>query len=212
MHTESKGSKTSGNVIGEIPGETDKLVLIGAHLDSWDLGTGAVDDGAGVGIVLGAAKSILDLNQRPKNTIRVVLFGSEEVGLVGAKAYAKKHSDNLKNHIVAAESDFGAAKIWRFDTLFSKTSLSFAKKIQKQLKSLKIKRGDNKAYGGPDLQPLRKQGVPVVTLKQNGWDYFDLHHTADDTFDKIRPADIAQNVAAYSVFTWMTANTDQSFR
>ena len=212
LQVKAKNKKVSGNVIGEIPGESKKLVIAGAHLDSWDLGTGAVDDGAGVGIVMGAAKMVLNLNQTPKHTIRIVLFGSEEVGLVGAKAYAKSHKEELKHHLVAAESDFGAGKIWKFDTLFSKSALPFAARIQKVLKPLGIKKGDNKAYGGPDLNPLKEQGVPVVTLKQNGWDYFDLHHTEDDTFDKINKDDVAQNVAAYSAFLWMTANTDEDFR
>jgi Iap family predicted aminopeptidase len=212
INVRSKGKRVSGNVIGEIPGTTNKLVLAGAHLDSWDLGTGAVDDGAGVGIVLGAAKIILDQNIKPKHTIRIVLFGSEEVGLIGAKAYAKKHSDDLKNHLVAAESDFGAGEIWKLDTKFYKQALPLARKIQKSLKSIGVSKGNNEAYGGPDLIPMRDLGVPVVTLKQNGWDYFDLHHTEDDTFDKIKPENIAQNVAAYSVFLWMTSNSSVEFR
>jgi len=212
IRVKSKGSLKSGNVIGEIPGQTDKFVVAGAHLDSWDLGTGAVDDGAGVGIVLGAAKTIVKQNLRPKHTIRIILFGSEEVGLVGAKAYAKKHKAELPKHIVASESDFGAGKIWKLDTRFSDSSLSEAKSLFKVLKPLGIKRGNNKAYGGPDLIPMRDLGVPVVTLKQNGWDYFDLHHTEDDTFDKIKPEDIAQNVAAYSAYLWMSSNTESDFR
>jgi len=184
MQVRSKGDLESGNVIGEIPGETDQIVLAGAHLDSWDLGTGAVDDGAGVGIVLGAAKILLDHKVKPKHTIRIVLFGSEEVGLVGAKAYVELHKSNLKNHLVAAESDFGAGRVWKIDTSFSDQGMRFAKALRSALKPLKISKGHNQAYGGPDLTPMKKFGVPVVTLKQNGWDYFDLHHTEDDTFDK----------------------------
>jgi len=212
IDVETKGKRQSGNVIGEIPGRTDEIVIIGGHLDSWDLGTGAVDDGAGIGITVGAAKLILDMNQKPHRTIRVVMFGAEEVGLVGAKAYAKQHKLEIDKHIVGAESDFGAGKIWSFETRFDNSKLSMAQEMHKVLEPLGIALGGNKASGGPDMGPLRTMGMPVVTLKQNGWDYFDLHHTPDDTFDKINPADIAQNVAAYSAFVWMAANLNGHFR
>ena len=212
LEVESLGRRLSGNVIGEIPGKTDEIVIIGGHLDSWDLGTGAVDDGAGIGITLGAAKMILDLKRKPQRTIRVVMFGSEEVGLVGAKAYAETHKAELDKHVIGAESDFGGGKIWRFDTRFDEDKLHFAAAIQAVLGPLGIAPGDNSASGGPDMGPMRALGMPVATLKQNGWDYFDLHHTANDTFDKIKPEDIAQNVAAYAAFAWMTANLDGHFR
>lgn len=212
LEVESLGPRQSGNVIGEIPGETDEIVIIGGHLDSWDLGTGAVDDGAGIGITLGAAKMILDLKRKPQRTIRVVMFGSEEVGLVGAKAYAEAYKTELDKHVIGAESDFGGGKIWRFDTRFGKDKLHFAAAIQAVLGPLGIALGDNSASGGPDMGPMRALGMPVATLKQNGWDYFDLHHTANDTFDKIKPEDIAQNVAAYAAFAWMAANLDGHFR
>jgi len=212
LHVEAKGKVESGNVIAEIPGLTDEIVLIGAHLDSWDLGTGAIDDGAGIGITVGAAKLIMDLNKVPKRTIRVVMFGSEEVGLVGARAYAEKYKSSLHKHIVGAESDFGAGRIWKFDTNFAPEKLYLADAIHKILEPLGIGRGDNNASGGPDIGPIRELGVPAVTLKQNGWDYFDYHHTADDTLDKIDPSDMAQNVAAYAAFTWIVANLDDDFR
>ena len=212
IDVQSYGKSQSGNVIAEIPGVTDEIVIIGAHLDSWDLGTGAVDDGAGIGITVGAAKLILDMNKKPRRTIRVVMFGAEEVGLVGAIAYAKKHANELDRHVVGAESDFGAGKVWRFDTNFAESKLYKAKEIHKVLEPLGIALGSNNASGGPDMGPLRMLGMPVVTLKQNGWDYFDLHHTPNDTFDKINSEDIAQNVAAYSAFIWMTANMSGDFR
>lgn len=208
----SPGERQSGNVIGEIPGMTDEVVIIGGHLDSWDLGTGAVDDGAGIGITVGAAKMIMDMGKTPKRTIRVVMFGAEEVGLVGARAYAERYKDQIPKHIVGAESDFGAGKIWRFETNFDESKLSIGREMQKVLEPLGIAMGDNNATGGPDMGPLRALGMPVVTLKQNGWDYFDLHHTPDDTLDKIRPENIAQNVAAYAAFVWMAANIEENFR
>lgn len=209
---DNKGDVESGNVIAEIPGQTDDIILLGAHLDSWDLGTGAVDDGAGVGIIVGAAAEILKLGVKPLRTIRIVLYGSEEVGIIGAKAYVKAHNDELKKHIIATESDFGAAKVWRFDTKFPKDKVKLGDDIQKLLEPLGIARGHNDASGGPDIYPLQEAGVPTVRLKQNGWDYFDLHHTANDTLDKIKPDDIAQNVAAYAVMTWLFANIKEQFR
>ena len=205
----------SGNVIAEIPGTAvpDEIVLVGAHLDSWDLGTGAIDDGAGVGIVIGAAKLLLDvLPQAPRRTIRIVLFGSEEVGLVGAQAYAEQHAGELHNHVIATESDFGAGEIWRFDTGVADEKVPLAVAIGELLQPLGIEAGTNTATGGPDMKYLREAGVPVVGLKQNGWDYFDLHHTPDDTLDKIAPAALKQNIAAYAAFLYLAAEIEADFR
>jgi len=205
----------SGNVIGEIVGgeRPREIVLAGAHLDSWDLGTGAVDDGAGVGIVVAAARLLIEhLPRPPKRTIRIVLFGSEEVGLVGAKAYAERYAAELPRHVVAAESDFGAGEIWRFDTRVGEAGLPLAAEIGAVLEPLGIGPGNNRASGGPDLTFLREAGVPVVGLLQDGDDYFDLHHTADDTLDKIVPDKLAQNVAAYAAFLYLAAEADADFR
>ncbi len=205
----------SGNVIGEIVGREspDEIVLVGAHLDSWDLGTGAVDDGAGVGIVVAAAKVLMDeLPAAPRRTVRVVLFGSEEVGYYGAKAYSRQYEDALASHIVAAESDFGSGDIWRFDTRVGEDKLPRARAIGEVLAPLGIEPGNNKARGGPDLRYLREAGVPIVNLLQDGRDYFDLHHTPNDTFDKIAPDALDQNVAAYAAFLYLAAESDLEFR
>lgn len=205
----------SGNVIAEIVGREapDEIVLVGAHLDSWDQGTGAVDDGAGVGIVVAAAHILLEnLERPPRRTIRVVLFGSEEVGLVGARAYAEAYADALPEHIVATESDFGAGDIWRFDTRFADDKLQAGLAIAEVLAPLGIEAGTNNAYGGPDIKYVREAGVPVVTLMQDGSDYFDLHHTPNDTLDKIAPGDLDQNVAAYAAFLYLAAESRLSFR
>ncbi len=208
LGAESLGEADSGNVIAEIPGQTDEIVVIGAHLDSWDLGTGAIDDGAGVGITSATAKLILDRGKKPKRTIRLVLFGSEEVGLIGAKAYAKKHESQLGKHFVATESDFGAARIWRFDSRFDEKYLYKAEELFEVIRPLGITRGTNRAYGGPDITPLREKGVATITLMQNGWDYFDLHHTSNDTVDKIKKEDMRQNLATWASMVWMLANID----
>ena len=205
----------SGNVVAEIPGSEapEEIVLVGAHLDSWDLGTGAVDDGAGVGIVVGASKLILDhLPRNPRRTIRIVLFGAEEVGLIGAKAYADRHADEIANHIVGTESDFGAGKIYQLQTRFAEEKLPIAAEIREVLHPLGIGPGNNRASGGPDMFFVRQAGMPVVSLRQNGWDYFDLHHTPNDTLDKIDPANIQQNVATYAAFLYLVAEMEAHFR
>ncbi|MEM9234797.1 MAG: peptidase M28 family protein, partial [Pseudomonadota bacterium] len=111
-----------------------------------------------------------------------------------------------------AESDFGAGRIYQFQTRYGESQQDKGDEMARVLEPLGIARGNNQASGGPDMTPLRVAGVPVTTLKQNGWDYFDLHHTPDDTLDKISPEDIAQNVAAYAAFTWMSANMPGPFR
>jgi Zn-dependent M28 family amino/carboxypeptidase len=155
---------------------------------------------------------IAALPVRPRRTVRVVLFGAEEVGLVGAKAYAEQHAEALDRHVIAAESDFGAGRIWRFDTAVGPGALATTAAIRDVLHPLGIGPGSNAARGGPDLKYLREAGVPVVGLIQNGWDYFDLHHTPDDTLDKIDPAALAQNVAAYAAFLYLAAEVETDFR
>ncbi len=214
IQVETKLKAQSGNVIAEVVGRErpEEIVLIGCHLDSWDLGTGAVDDGAGCGIVVAAAHLIMSLDEAPRRTIRVVLYGAEEVGLLGGHAYAKRHANEMDRHILAAESDFGADKIWRFETRFGDGALPYARAIQEILEPLGIAPGNNLAYGGPDISMLPKLGVPVVTPRQDGWDYFDLHHTPDDTFDKIDPSKLNQNIATYAAFAYLAAEMDWDFR
>jgi len=215
LDVETRESSPSGNVIAEVPGRgalADEIILLGCHLDSWDLGTGAIDDGAGCGIVVGAAKLIMDMPERTKRTIRVVLYGAEEVGLLGGNAYAEQHADELDKHVLASESDFGAGRIWRFQTKFGDGALPYAAALQASLAPLGVGPHDNNARGGPDISVLGRAGVPVVTPQQNGLDYFDLHHTPDDTFDKIVPEDFRQNVATYARFVWLASETGWDFR
>lgn len=208
------GTATSANVIGEITGRErpEEVVIIGAHLDSWDLGTGALDDGAGVGITMEAARLIGQLDQHPRRTIRVVLYANEESGLYGARAYAEQHENDLENHIIGAESDFGADLIYAFLARVDPASQPVIDAISEQLAPLGIAYAGTQAYGGPDLSPMRERGMPVATLAQDGTDYFDYHHTADDTLDKIDPKKLQQNVAAYAVFAYLAAETPVQFR
>ena len=211
-----RGEVVSGNVIAEITGSEapDEIVIIGAHLDSWDTATGALDDGAGVGIVTAAAKLIMDSGQRPRRTIRVVLFGSEEVGLVGARAYANARLEDgtVDNHVIGSESDFGAREVWRLSSNVADHAVPFFDQMQVEMQHLGVIRGGNESGGGPDMIPLAFLGVPMARLDQNGEDYFEFHHTPNDTFDKIVPEEMAQNVAAWAMFTWLVADTDLDFR
>ncbi len=210
----SVGSVVSGNVIGDIVGseKPEEIILIGGHLDSWDLGTGAVDDGAGVGITYGAVQVLKDLNLKPKRTIRLVAFGSEEIGLLGAFAYAEKHKDNLKNHVLASESDFGAGKVYALRTTVQGEARGALEDIQKSLAHLGVKMEAGDTSGGPDIIPMRRAGVPAIRLQQDGYDYFDLHHTPDDTLDKVNKEDVAQNVAAWATMIWMASEADVDYR
>ncbi len=204
---------TSYNVIGEITGseKPEEYVLIGGHLDSWDLGTGALDDGAGIAITTAAAELISRLPERPKRSIRVIMWANEEQGLVGARAYAEMYKDKLANIITGAESDFGAGRIWRIDSRVKPEALSVAKDIAKVMEPLGIKYGNNRAGGGPDLIPLRQLGVSVFSLRQDGTDYFDYHHTPDDTLDKIEKEALDQNTAAYVVLAYLAAQMNGDF-
>ncbi|MEM1402695.1 MAG: M20/M25/M40 family metallo-hydrolase [Pseudomonadota bacterium] len=209
------GDVKSGNVILELKGRErpDEIVLIGGHLDSWDLGTGAIDDGAGVAITTAAAALIAELPQRPRRTIRVVMFGAEEVGLLGARAYAAAHADEAARHVLATESDFGAGPVWQLVSNVNPEANAAIDAVGRLIAQLNIVRGgSNEPGGGPDIIPLVGLGVPTVRLNQDGTDYFDLHHTPDDTLDKIDPESLAQNVAAYAALAWLVAELDVDFR
>lgn len=205
-------SVQSGNVIGEIPGRSDEVIVIGGHLDSWDHGTGAVDDAAGIAITVAAAKLIDELPGRPQRTIRVIMWGAEEVGLLGARAYAEAYADELDKHILASESDFGAGPVWQFRSGFGEESLPKAKVYQKALRRIGIGPGDNNAVGGPDVIPLREKGVPAFRLRQDGRDYFDLHHTQEDTIDKVDPEALKQNVAAWAATVYIASELEGDYR
>lgn len=206
------GMAPSGNVVGEIPGRTDEVILLGAHLDSWDLGTGAIDDGAGIGVIAAAAKLVDEMPGKPKRTIRVVFFGSEESSPNGGKTYVEHHKDEIDRHVVTAESDFGADRIWRVEANVAPEKKPLVDAIAAALSPLGVIRGDGKAHGGADISDAVEAGVPVFDLNQDGMRYFDLHHTADDTFDKIDPEQLAQNVAVWAAFVWLSSEMNGDFR
>jgi carboxypeptidase Q len=191
------GPRQSGNVVAEVKGSDPDagVVLVGGHLDSWDLGTGAFDNAAGVAIIAAAAKRVMEAG-RPRRTIRVVWFGAEEVGGAGSDAYRAAHKD--EKIVFVAESDFGADRIWRMDASFAPANAALASRVEALLAPLGISRGTQTATAGADLGDWVKAGVAAIDLQQDGTRYFDYHHTSDDTLDKVDPAQLRQNVAAWT--------------
>lgn len=203
------GLQTSGNVIAEVEGSDPSagIVVAACHLDSWDLGTGAIDDASGCAIIATAAQRVAALGQ-PRRTIRILFAGAEEVGVWGGRDYGGRHAAD--NHAVALESDFGADRVWRLDFRFPDGAAAVADRIAAALAPLGIARSTNVAGGGADIGALAQAGVPLVDLQQDGSRYFDLHHTPEDTFDKIDPVQIAQNVAAWTATLGILATAPEA--
>ncbi|HKS58372.1 MAG TPA: M20/M25/M40 family metallo-hydrolase [Steroidobacteraceae bacterium] len=206
-------SSWSANVIGEIPGSdrANEIVLLGAHLDSWDLGQGAIDDGAGVAIVMEAARLIGRLERKPSRTVRVVLFANEEFGLSGANEYARLVGDEATRHVLAAEADIGAGAVWRVQSAVAPAAVPAVDAIREVLKPLALEAGGNDAHGGSDLGPLRALGVPILDLSQDATTYFDNHHTVNDTLSLVDGKTLNQVVAAYAVAAYMAASKSGDF-
>jgi len=212
----------SQNVIAEVRGRErpQEVVLLGAHLDSWDQGTGAIDDGAGTAIVTAAGKLIRDLPHRPRRTVRVVLFGSEEVaqptppgGTFGGHAYATNHQTELSQHVLAGESDLGTDRIYSFALPVATTPAEFAKTVLRVLTPIGVLASEHPPEDvGADVGPVVEAGVPAFQLSQDAMHYFDIHHTPDDTLDKVDRAQLDQNVAAWAALVWLAADGDVEFR
>ena len=207
MNPRQIGQTESGNVVGEIVGRNPSLppVLLACHIDSWWNAPGAFDDGAGCGIIIAAARHVAS-SGRPLRTIRVLLAGAEETGLWGSKAYSAAHIN--EPIAVGIESDFGADRIWRFDSNFRETNPALHKKIAAAVARFGVSAGSDVATGGADLNIVRDQKGALVDLQQDGTRYFDLHHTPDDTLDKIDIAQLRQNVAVWTQVVGILANED----
>ncbi len=203
--------RTSANVLAEVLGreKPDEVVLLAAHLDSWDLGTGALDNGAGCAIIAAAAQLIGQLPQPPRRTVRVLLTANEEFGLSGARAYAEKYQAELGSHVAALESDFGAGRLWALRSLVKEDKVPLARAWAELLAPLGIVYRDNSARGGADLGALAAAHIPLFDLRQDGTAYFDYHHTANDTLDKVVPAELQQNVAGYAVLAYLLAENPE---
>ncbi|RHW76930.1 M20/M25/M40 family metallo-hydrolase [Colwellia sp. RSH04] len=206
---------TSANVIGEITGSElpNDIVAIGAHLDSWDVGTGALDDGIGVAMVMASAHHIAQLPKRPKRTIRVILFAAEEIGLLGAKQYMKLRNGKVNDHIIGAEWDFGTGRIYKMTPGVGASSLNVVRELAQYLTPLGVALSDsNDGKGQSDLSLLTKAGMPAMNFSADGTDYFDYHHTENDTLDKVDVEDLKQNTAVYTMFAYFSAQVTTDFR
>ena len=214
-----KPDAESANVIGELRGRErpDEIVVIGAHIDSWDVGQGAHDDGAGCVAVMQALRTLRTLGLTPRRTIRVVLFTNEENGLAGAGAYAEAHAAEIGEHVMALEMDSGGfAPIGlgfhdgvvgertpeqqaRHDRIA--TRLGELIRLLEPLDATRIIPG----FAGADIAPLARGGVPALGLMMDSRTYFDYHHTEADTLDKVKPEDLAADAAAIAVIAYAIA-------
>ena len=199
------GMQKSGNVIAEVIGHSPNLppIIVACHLDSWDLGTGAIDDASGCGIITAAAAHVA--KRGSARTIRLLWAGAEEVGIWGGKSYAEKHGDTP--HALAMESDFGADRVWAVDFNLNENAKPLQERIARRLALLGVVPRKDKAGGGADVGPIiAKQGLAVIDLLQDGTRYFDLHHNAGDTLDKVDPEQLRQNVLAWTIVLEEVAN------
>jgi len=199
------------NVVADLKGSEhpEQIVIVSGHLDSWDLGTGAIDDGAGVVMAMQAVQLLRKLNLHPKRTIRVIAWMGEEYGGIGGKAYAKGHATEIANHFAAIESDHGAGH-----------PLGFSVKAKQSVRPLvdPVSRVLDSSGAGliaftedieTDISPLADVGVPCFGLWQDDRTYFNYHHTAADTLDKIAPKELAENVAIMAALAYALANLPQ---
>jgi len=211
MNPRQIGQTESGNVVGEIVGRNPSLppVLLACHLDSWWNAPGAFDDAAGCGIIIAAARHVAS-GGRPLRTIRVLLAGAEEVGLFGSTAYSKAHIG--EPIAVGLESDFGADRIWRFDSNFRESNPALHKKLAAAVARFGVSSGSDVAGGGADLNIVRDQKGALIDLQQDGTRYFDLHHTPDGTLDKIDIVQLRQNVAVWTQVVGILANESTSIQ
>jgi carboxypeptidase Q len=217
LNSKNLPDAASANVVGDVPGATapDEVVLLGAHLDSWDVGMGAQDDAAGCAVVLEAARQIALLpnsnsknsnSKRPRRTVRVVLFNNEENGGAGSAAYAKEHAAELSRHVAAIEADLGAGRVFAVRYLGGESGRPAFEALAGLLAPLGVEVRPEPAHGGADLGPLRAAGVPVIDLFQDLTTYFDIHHTENDTLDKIRKDDLDQVAAAFATAAFALAD------
>jgi carboxypeptidase Q len=199
----------SYNVIADLKGSEhpEQVIIVSGHLDSWDLGTGAIDDGAGVAVALQVAQLIKRLGLRPKRTIRVIAWMNEENGLMGGRTYAEDHKAEFANHVAAIESDLGAGHPVGFSAHVYAKALEMLRPIAAVLQAsgAGIIRQSQNAEGA-DVSPLDAAGVPTLAPIQDNRSYFNYHHTAADTLDKVFPRELAENAAVVAVLAYAIAN------
>jgi carboxypeptidase Q len=203
----------SANVVGELAGtdRADEIVLLGAHLDSWDLGTGALDDGTGCAIAVEVARLIAALPSRPRRTVRVALFANEELGSGGGRAYAAAHAAEAARHVVAMEADQGDGMPWALRVPAESREGPLAQALHRSLAPLGIDLDPGPSRGGVDIAPLRALGVPFVDLRQDATRYFDFHHTVNDVLENVSRTDLDTVTLAFAAAVWVLANVEERF-
>lgn len=202
----------SYNVIADLKGSEhpEQVVIVSGHLDSWDLGTGAIDDAAGVSIAMATAHLFHQLKLRPSRTIRIIAWMGEESGLLGARAYAKEHAGEMANHFAAIETDSGAGHAMGVYVTGDRSLPDLIQPIAEVLQQSGAGILRNLDEPAPDLIPLYFRGVPAFSPIQDTRKYFDYHHTPADTLDKINPQELRENIAVVSVLSYALATTNQS--
>ncbi|GAC1432175.1 MAG: M28 family metallopeptidase [Terriglobales bacterium] len=201
------------NVVADLKGSEhpEQVVIVSGHLDSWDLGTGAIDDGAGIVVAMETAELIQQLHLHPKRTIRVIAWVDEENGGSGHDAYAKAHASEFANYMGAMESDSGAGHPLGFNAKVAPAALPVLQSIADILRSTgsNIVRPVDESPGA-DIAPMEKSGVPLLGLMQDSRKYFNYHHTAADTLDKVVPQELRENAAAMAVMGYALAEIDET--
>ena len=203
---------TGYNVVADIRGSEhpEQVVVVSGHLDSWDLGTGAIDDAAGVVVAMETGELVQRLHLHPKRTLRVIAWMDEENGGRGRDAYTAAHTSEFANHIAAIESDFGAAHPLGFNAKMNPQAIEFLRPVQEILQSFGADLIKLTAFPpGADISGMSKEGIPTLGLMQDGRTYFNYHHTAADTLDKVDPRELRENAAAMAVMGYALASTDK---
>lgn len=198
----------SANVVGELRGRElpDEVVVVGGHLDSWDVGTGATDDGGGCIVTWEALRLMKQLNLRPRRTIRVVLWTNEENGGRGGLAYRDQHRHELSRHVMMLESDGGVFRPLGFGLTGSDTARQTVGAIATLLSGIGADH-IGAVGGGADVDPSAREGnIPAMSLDVEGSRYFLIHHTAADTIDRVDPQDMAKSAAAVAVMAYVIAD------
>lgn len=202
----------SYNVIGDLKGSEhpEQIVIVSGHLDSWDLGRGAIDDGAGVAVAMQAAQLLKQLKLRPKRTLRVIAWMNEENGTRGAQAYANDHKSEIANHFAAIETDLGAGHPLGFYAQGKPEILSLLQPLSVILQSQGAGVTRLVEETGSDIAPLGEAGVPTFAPIQDARTYFNYHHTAADTLDKINPRELQENCAVVAALAYTLSSMPQS--
>lgn len=203
---------TGHNVVADLKGSEhpEQVVIVSGHLDSWDLGQGAIDDGAGVAMAMATAEVLSRLHIRPRRTLRVIAWMDEENGGGGSKAYGRDHAGELANHVAAIESDAGAGHPLGFYMKMPPAALTSLRPLMDILRPVGATVFRAAEYSpGSDIEPLVEAGVPGIGIIQDGRKYFDYHHSAADTLDKVDPKELRENVAAMAVMGYALAATPE---